>query len=187
MPGANFWAVFFFLTLMLLGISSTYPMLDVIVTGIMDKWGKRVARPVVATCVVLCAFLISLMYCTRFGYYLLDGVDRWINNLALVFVVWSELSLSTTIYRYRDVFGQVGLPAYACWNAGHFGGQLIGIVVGHTVSPAAGARAGFGVFIAGAAVAMALAKKRDADVPSFWGNHGLLKRFWFVAIYSVSP
>ena len=185
MPAANFWAVLFFLTLMLLGISSTYPMLDVIVTGIMDKWGKKVPRPLVATAVVICAFLISLMYCTRAGYYILDGVDRWINNLALVFVVWSEFSLSTTLYRYRDVFGQVGVPAYVSWNVGYFGGQLIGIVVAHTVSPAAGAGAGFGVFIAGTGIATFLARTPDADVPSFWSKHALLKRIWFMAFYSV--
>ncbi|KAK3703474.1 hypothetical protein LTR37_014464 [Vermiconidia calcicola] len=184
MPGANFWAVLFFLTLMLLGISSTYPMLDVIVTGIMDKYGSRVARPLVATILVVCAFLISLMYCTQFGYYLLDGVDRWINNLALVFVVWSELSLSTTLYRYRDVFGQVGIPAYALWNGGYFLGQLFGIIVGHTVSPAAGAGAGFGIFIAFTGAATLVARTPDADVPSFWSKHGLLKRVWFMAFYS---
>jgi solute carrier family 6 GABA transporter-like protein 1 len=38
MPGAQFWSVLFFLTLLLLGISSTYPMLEVICTFIFDRW-----------------------------------------------------------------------------------------------------------------------------------------------------
>lgn len=186
MPGANFWAVLFFLTLMLLGISSTFPMLDVIVTGIMDKFGTRVSRFVVATVAVIVAFLISLMYCTQFGYQLLDGVDRWINNLALVFVVWSELSLSTTVYRWKDVIGQIGVPAFILWNFGYFVGQILGVAIGHAVSPSAGAGVGFGVFIVSTLLAVALAKTPDADAPGFLNKNAILKRFFFLGFYSVS-
>jgi solute carrier family 6 (neurotransmitter transporter, GABA) member 1 len=133
MPGANFWAVFFFLTLMLLGISSTYPMLDVVVTGIMDKFGTRIPRPIVATSLVITAFLISLMYCTRAGYYIMDGVDRWINNLALVFVAWAELSLSTTLYRWKEAVGQTGKIPFGLWNFGYFVSQILGVTVAHVV------------------------------------------------------
>merc|ERR1712130_1052166 len=109
-----------------------------------DRFGHKVSKPWISTGLVTSAFLISLMYCTRFGYYLLDGVDRWINNLALVFVVWAEMSLSTTVYRYTDILGQTGKPAYFLWNFGYFGGQILGVAVGHGVSAPAGAGAGFG-------------------------------------------
>ncbi|KAL9027713.1 MAG: hypothetical protein Q9196_003808 [Gyalolechia fulgens] len=184
MPGANFWAVLFFLTLLLLGISSTYPMLDVIVTGIMDRYGHKVPRPLVAAVLVVVAFLISLMYCTEFGYYLLDGVDRWINNLALVFVVWSEFALSTTIYRFKDVFTQTGKPAFAFWNGGYFLGQIIGVAVGHHVSGGAGAGLGLGIFAVGAGISLLLCKTPTAPAPSFWNNNAFLKRFWYLAFYS---
>ena len=36
MPGAPFWAVLFFLTLFLLGISSSYALLDAMITTICD-------------------------------------------------------------------------------------------------------------------------------------------------------
>ena len=186
MPGANFWAVLFFLTLVLLGISSTYPMLDVIVTAIMDRYHTKVQRPVVAFTLALVAFLISLMYCTQFGYYLLDGFDRWINNLALVFVVWSEFALSTTIYRFKDVFTQTGKPAWAFFNGGYFLGQIIGVSVGHAVSGGAGAGIGVGIFVAGAAIALFLCKTPTAPAPSFWNKNAMLKRLWFLAFYSVS-
>lgn len=185
MPGANFWAVFFFLTLMLLGISSTFPMLDVIATGIMDRY-PRFKKPYLATALVLCSFLISLMYCTRFGYYLLDGVDRWINNLALVFVVWSEMAFSTTIYRHVDVLGQTGKPAFFLWNGGYFLGQILGVAIGHAVSAPAGAGVGFGVFIVLTGAALAVCKTPTAEAPWLWNRHFLLKRFWFLAFYSVS-
>ncbi|KAL8967337.1 MAG: hypothetical protein Q9183_002966 [Haloplaca sp. 2 TL-2023] len=184
MPGANFWAVLFFLTLVLLGISSTYPMLDVIVTAIMDRYHTKVQRPVVAFALALVAFLISLMYCTQFGYYLLDGVDRWINNLALVFVVWSEFALSTTIYRFKDVFTQTGKPAWAFFNGGYFLGQIIGVSVGHAVSGGAGAGIGIGIFVAGAAIAMFLCKTPTAPAPGFWNKNAMLKRLWYLAFYS---
>ncbi len=187
MPGANFWAVLFFLTLMLLGISSTYPMLDVIVTAIMDRYHHKLARPLVAAVLVVVAFLISLMYCTQFGYYLLDGVDRWINNLALVFVVWSELSLSTTVYRFKDVLMETGKPAWTIYNGGYFLGQILGVAVGHSVSGGAGAGLGIGIYVLGAVISVFLCKTPSAPAPRFWNNNAYLKRFWFLAFYSVSP
>ncbi|KAL9022169.1 MAG: hypothetical protein Q9185_000569 [Variospora sp. 1 TL-2023] len=184
MPGANFWAVLFFLTLLLLGISSTYPMLDVVVTGIMDRYGHKLPRPLVALVLVVIAFLISLMYCSQFGYYLLDGVDRWINNLALVFVVWSELALSTTVYRFKDVFTETGKPAFALWNGGYFLGQICGVAVGHHVSGGAGAGVGFGIFIVGASSALVKCKTPSTPAPRFWNKNPVLKRLWFLAFYS---
>ncbi|KAL8840777.1 MAG: hypothetical protein Q9176_003623 [Flavoplaca citrina] len=184
MPGANFWAVLFFLTLMLLGISSTYPMLDVIVTAIMDRYGHKLQRPLVAAVLVVVAFLISLMYCSQFGYYLLDGVDRWINNLALVFVVWSELALSTTIYRFKDVFTETGKPAWVVYNGGYFLGQILGVAVGHGVSGGAGAGLGFGIFFLGVIVSVFLCKPPTVPAPGFWNKNAYLRRFWFLAFYS---
>lgn len=162
-------------------------MLDVIATGVQDVYGRKIGKPLLSFILVVCAFLISLMYCTRFGYYLLDGVDRWINNLALVFVVWSEMSLSTTVYRYTDVLGQTGKPAYFLWNAGYFGGQILGVAIGHATSAPIGAGVGFGVFIAGTGAALLLAKTPDAEVPGFWNKNAFLRRFWFLAFYSVRP
>lgn len=185
MPGANFWAVFFFLTLMLLGVSSTYPMLDTVVTLIMDAWGHKVSRPVVATSLVVTSFLLSLMYCTQFGYYLLDGVDRWVNNIALVFVVWSECVGATTVYRYWDVVGQVGWPAFIVWNVGYFGGMIVGVSVGQAVSPSAGAGTGFGLFIVCAVMSSTIAQTPDVRPPKFWGRSAIVSRFWCLAFYSV--
>ncbi|KAL8748358.1 MAG: hypothetical protein Q9184_007363 [Pyrenodesmia sp. 2 TL-2023] len=184
MPGANFWAILFFLTLVLLGISSTYPMLDVIVTGIMDRYGHKVPRPLVAFVLVVVAFLISLMYCSQFGYYLLDGVDRWINNLALVFVVWCELALSTTVYRHKDVIMETGKPAFVLYNGAYFLGQILGVAVGHHVSGAAGAGLGFGIFVVGAGISLVLSKTPTATAPRFWNKNPIVKRFWFLAFYS---
>ena len=185
MPGANFWAVLFFLTLLLLGISSTYPMLDVVVTFIMDRWPK-LPRLAVTSSLVIAAFLISLMYCTRAGYYILDGVDRWINNMTLVFVAWSECSFSTSLYRYRDIHSEVGKLAYYIFNFGYFGGMVLGVGIGQGVSAPAGAGVGFGVFIVCTIAAVLIAKAPDARAAGFWNKNAYLSKIWYLAFYSVS-
>jgi solute carrier family 6 (neurotransmitter transporter, GABA) member 1 len=187
MPGANFWSVFFFLTLLLLGISSTYPMLDVIVTFLQDRWHAKIKRIYMTTGLCVAAFLISIMYSTRAGYYVLDGVDRWINNMTLVFVVWSEVALSTSIYRYTDLFEELGKPAYLLYNAGYFLAQILGVAVGHAVMPAAGAGVGFGIYIFATIAAVVIAKAPVAKAPRFWGKNPVLAKFWFLAFYSVRP
>lgn len=188
MPGANFWAVLFFFTFMLLGVSSGFAMLDAVMTMIMDTAviGKRVPRPVVCTILVVVCALISLPYCTEFGYYYLDGVDRWINNVALVFVVWSECVFSTTIYRYRDVLTQVGKPAFFTYNAAYFSSQFFGIMIAHLVSPGAGAGLGLGIFFIGLAISLVLSKTPSATgAPKFWNKNVHLSKTYYLAFYSV--
>ncbi|KAK8111721.1 SNF-domain-containing protein [Apiospora kogelbergensis] len=130
MPGANFWAVLLFFTLVVLGFSSAFVMLDATATLLVDS-GIKYSRPVIVTFLTIMSFLMCLPYCTEFGYYLLDGVDRWINNVALIFVVWSEVVSATTVYRWEDVVAQTGLPAFLVYNFGYIGGQIVGVSVAH--------------------------------------------------------
>ncbi|KAL2073520.1 hypothetical protein VTL71DRAFT_10846 [Oculimacula yallundae] len=183
MPGANFWAIALFFTLMVLGFSSAFAMLDAAVTLAMDAQ-KRVPRWAVVSILVVISFLLTLMYCTQFGFYLLDGVDRWLNDVALVFVVWSECISATTIYRIKDVIGQVGKPAFAIYNIGFLGAMVFGVAVAHAVSPGAGAGLGFGLFVAGTILAVWLAKIPDSAVPKFWSKSVGLKKFYYLAFYS---
>jgi solute carrier family 6 GABA transporter-like protein 1 len=187
MPGANFWSVIVFFTLIVLGFSSAFVMVDVVATVITDT-GIKVSRPVVVTTLIIFSFLLCLPYCTEFGYYLLSGVDSYVSNLALIFVVWSELISATAIYRWDDVVSQTGLPALLVYNVGYFGGQLIGISVAHGLDiPAAGAGAGFGTFVVCALAAVLLARTPEIAAPKFWGSHALLSRLWYLAFYSVGP
>jgi solute carrier family 6 GABA transporter-like protein 1 len=66
MPGANFWAVLLFFTLIVLGFSSAFVMLDVPATVIVDS-GTKLSRPVIVTLLTLVSFLMCLPYCTQFG------------------------------------------------------------------------------------------------------------------------
>lgn len=189
MPGANFWAILLFFTLVVLGFSSAFVMLDVVATLITDS-GFRWSRPAVVTSLTLLCFLLCLPYCTQFGYHLLDGVDRYLNNVVLIFVVWSESVSSTSIYRYKDVIAETGVPAFALYNFGYFGAQVFGIALAHgTGNPGAGAGAGIGFFIVVAVISTFIAKTSEEarlSAPSFWSKHSLLSRFWYLALYSVS-
>ncbi|KAG9664513.1 SNF-domain-containing protein, partial [Aureobasidium melanogenum] len=182
MPGANFWAVLLFLTLIVLGFSSAFVMLDVVATLLVDS-GVKYSRPVIVTALTLVSFLMCLPYCTEFGYGLLDGVDRWINNIALIFVVFCEVVSATTVYRWKDITEQVGLPAFVVYNLGYFGGLLIGVTVAHGLESAGpGAGAGFGFFVACTVIAGVIAKspepRNTGIVPKIRGQ------LWYLAFYS---
>ncbi|KAI9898706.1 hypothetical protein N3K66_007066 [Trichothecium roseum] len=183
MPASNFWAVMLFFTLMTLGYSSAFAMLDAVVTLIMDaqpKWNRTI---VVTTCVVV-SFLLSLPYCTQFGYYLLTGIDRWTNDVALVFVVWTECVAATVVYRNKDVKAQVGALSWSLYNFGYFGGQVFGVIVAQCTRAEYGAGVGFGLYIIGTVLSCVLARAPDTPAPSFFGKNKLLSSFWYNAFYS---
>ncbi|THV71060.1 SNF-domain-containing protein [Aureobasidium pullulans] len=185
MPGANFWAILLFLTLIVLGFSSAFVMLDVVATLLVDS-GVKYSRPTIVTALTLVSFLMCLPYCTEFGYYLLDGVDRWINNIVLIFVVFGEVVSATTVYRWTDITGRVGLPAFIVYNLGYFGGLLIGVTVAHGVGSAGpGAGAGFGSFVVCTLVAGFIAKAPASDSFGIMSKvRGQASQLWYLAFYS---
>lgn len=185
MPGANFWAVLLFFTLVVLGFSSAFVMLDATATLLVDA-GMKYSRPIIVTALTLISFLMCLPYCTEFGYYLLDGIDRWINNVALIFVVWSEVVSATTVYRWRDVVSQTGMPAFAIFNFGYFFGQFLGVIIAHTVNPWAGAVTGIGLAVICAIIATCISHTPTVKAAGFWSKNPFAARLWFLAFYSVS-
>lgn len=187
MDGANFWAILFFATIFLLGLSSAFALLESIVTMCCDtNWGRKVPRWAMCTGWVVVSFLLSLMYCTEFGYFLLLAVDSYVNNLSLFFVVWCECVIPTTLYRYKDVTHQTGFIPWVVYNFGYIGGQVIGVGIGHGVDPAIGAGVGFGIYIISSVIATLIANTPEVPAPGFWAKSPLLARFWWLAGYSVN-
>jgi solute carrier family 6 GABA transporter-like protein 1 len=190
MPGSNFWSALFFLTLAIVGVSSTFVMLDAVMTLIMDssfakRW--RWSRAWICTVLVFVVFLLSLPNCTRFGYFYLEGMDQWINNVGLVFAVWAECVSATTIYRFEDAVSQVGMPAFATYNAAFFGAQLLSLVVGHSISVPAGAGVGFGVFAVGSVIAVVISKTPDVQPNARLFKKGRIPSIiYYLVFYSVS-
>ncbi|KAF2022390.1 SNF-domain-containing protein [Aaosphaeria arxii CBS 175.79] len=184
MPGSQFWSIVFFFTVFLLGVSSAFALMESIVTMICDTdWGKKIPRTIIASVACFVSFLLSLMYCTEFGFYLLDAADTYINFMCLFFVVWAEIIACTTVYRYRDVVGQIGWPALFTFNFGYFGGTIFGLALAQAVGASAGAGLAFGLFIVGSIVAVFIAKTPDSPAPGFWNKNVFLSRFWWAAFY----
>lgn len=186
MPAAQWWSVLFFFTLFLLGLSSSFAMIDAFITMIYDTdWAKKYPRIVWSSGIVVVAFLISLMYATEIGYWMLDAIDTHTNNIALFWVVWAECISATLLYRHVDVVGQVGWIAFGVHNAGYILGQFVGVTVAHTVSPGAGAGVGFGLYVAGVVASIFLAKTPDVRGPGFMGRNAVLNKLYWMGFYSV--
>lgn len=91
------------------------------------------------------------------------------------------------MYRWRDIVEETGLPAFVIYNVGFFGGQVFGISLAHGISrPGAGAGAGIGFYFLMAVIAVFVAKAPAARAPSFWNGNAFIRKFWFLAFYSVS-
>lgn len=86
LPGGNFMAGFFgfifFLTLLTLGLDSTFSLVESTVAGIADKWGTDKQKTTFWIIVVLA--VISLVFATKAGLYWVDLVDHYINNYGLI-------------------------------------------------------------------------------------------------------
>jgi solute carrier family 6 (neurotransmitter transporter, GABA) member 1 len=187
MPGAQFWSVLFFFTLYILGMSSSFAMVDALITMIYDgDKPQKYPRIVWSSIVITISFLISLMYTTEFGFWLLDAIDTHTNNIALMFVVWAEVMSATILYRKVDVIGQVGYPAFLLHNGGYLLAQICGLILAHLVSAGAGAGLGFGLYIASVVGSLVIAKTPDSTAPRFWGGNAWLTKFWWMGLYSVS-
>ena len=100
-------------------------------------------------------------------------------------MVWCECLTATTLYRFVDVLGQVGKPAFFAHNGGYLGGMIAGLAVAHTVSPGAGAGLGFGLYVAGVVTSLFLARDPDSVPPRFWSKNKYMARLWWMAFYSV--
>ncbi|KAF2259770.1 creatine transporter [Lojkania enalia] len=185
LPGSQVWSVIFFFTLFLLGLSSSFAMIDAAITMVYDAdFAKRWPRIAWSSIVVTISFLMSLMYTTEFGFWLLDAIDTQTNNIALIWIVWAECISATILYRHRDVIGQVGLPAFLVHNGGFIVAKIVGLAIAHTVSPGGGAGAGFGIYFASVIVSLVVAKTPDCVAPRFWGKNVWLSKLWWLGAYS---
>ncbi|RDY23505.1 sodium-dependent transporter [Romboutsia maritimum] len=80
----NILGVLFFTCLMFAGITSSVSLVEAISASIIDKFGLK--RKKVVTIMCLVGFLISTVFATNAGLYLLDIMDNFINNYGIVVV-----------------------------------------------------------------------------------------------------
>lgn len=171
---------------MVLGFSSAFALTDVTVNLICDSnFGKNWRREYVSSIVVVVSLLLSLIYATEFGYYMLDAADTWLNNFCLVWTVLCECLGATMIYRYKDVVGLVGMPSYLTYTFTYIASLAVGVGVAHAVMPEAGAGVGFGIFILGTLASLVMAKQPESQPPRFWKRNIWLEKAYYLMFYQV--
>lgn len=105
LPGLNgiFGAVFF-ASLLFAGLSSSLSILEVIVSGVVDKFNMK--RRTAVTVTLGLGLALSLVYATGAGLYILDIVDHFVNQYAItlaglveiIFVAWFFNIESVRVY-----------------------------------------------------------------------------------------
>ncbi|WP_108652567.1 sodium-dependent transporter [Dongshaea marina] len=91
MPAPYIMGPLLFLTLVFAGISSHISLTEAVVSAIKEKFGWSRRRSVIAYCGV--GFVLSMLFVTQGGILLLDLVDHFINNIALLGGALIELVL----------------------------------------------------------------------------------------------
>jgi SNF family Na+-dependent transporter len=87
MPGSNFWTIMLGLVLFMLGIDSAFSMVEATSTVICDTpSGKHLPRMFVAFVLCFFGFLISIPFCTNWGYVLFDVIDHYLCAYLLIIV-----------------------------------------------------------------------------------------------------
>ncbi len=100
LPAPGVMGPLFFLTLVFAGISSHISIAEAVTTGLMDKLGW--SRPKTATIFCSTGLVVSLLFITQGGLLLLDLVDYFINNIALLGSCLLELFLVGWLCRLED-------------------------------------------------------------------------------------
>ncbi|ABV38050.1 putative sodium-dependent transporter [Shewanella sediminis HAW-EB3] len=91
----------FFFALVVAGLSSHISILEAVTSAIMDK--LHLPRKKAAAIVCGTGFIISMAFATNGGLLLLDLIDYFINNIALLFSCFIELIILTWLFKIADV------------------------------------------------------------------------------------
>ena len=84
LPAAAVIGVLFFILLVTLAIDSQISQVEPFMCGFMDKW--HIDRKKILPIVVVCGFLVGLIFATRGGYYWVDIIDHVTCEFGLVLV-----------------------------------------------------------------------------------------------------
>mmetsp|Transcript_38557 Transcript_38557/g.58700 ORF Transcript_38557/g.58700 Transcript_38557/m.58700 type:complete len:403 (-) Transcript_38557:56-1264(-) len=83
----NLWAIILGLTLFMLGIDSAFSFIEAASTVICDTtWGRNYPRMYVAFLLCTFGYVLSIPFCTNWGFILFDVVDYYMSNTLLILV-----------------------------------------------------------------------------------------------------
>eukprot|EP00922_Rhytidocystis_sp_ex-Travisia-forbesii_P013474 GHVS01020184.1.p1 GENE.GHVS01020184.1~~GHVS01020184.1.p1 ORF type:complete len:1109 (-),score=73.11 GHVS01020184.1:476-3802(-) len=95
LPGSQVLCAMFFLTMLLLGIDSTFAYSEALVTTLVDSRMMQLVhrkcafidvRPFTVLLVSIVSYASGLIYCTRAGIKTLEVVDFYISNIGIIFI-----------------------------------------------------------------------------------------------------
>ncbi|MCG8454457.1 MAG: sodium-dependent transporter [Spirochaetales bacterium] len=108
----------FFLSLTIAGLSSSISINETVIASFVDKFGFNRKKTVTVFCVI--GFLVSTVYATGAGLYILDIVDAFINNFGILFVGLVEILLLSWIFKLDTFKNYVNplsdFPVGRWWN-----------------------------------------------------------------------
>ena len=91
----------FFLALVVAGLSSHISIIEAVTSAVMDK--LNLARKKASLLVCGTGFIASMAFATNGGLLLLDLVDYFINNVALLFSCFVELIILAWLFKIADI------------------------------------------------------------------------------------
>ncbi|WAR07900.1 SC6A3-like protein [Mya arenaria] len=100
LPLPNLWAVLFFITLILVGVDSTFGTFEMVINTIVDYDFRRLHRYRIHITSLLTVLMIvgSIPLCTSGGYYIFMLTDWYIATFNIVFVALLETIIISWIY-----------------------------------------------------------------------------------------
>merc|ERR1719295_1897818 len=136
--GANFFAIIFYLTLMLLGIDSAFSMVEAISTVIYDSdlnvYRLKWSRTRISTVICVAGAMVSVLYCFDTGFYWLDLVDFYINNYGMVFLGICETAACGWYYSYDLIHEKIGRMSADIYRFGYWASVLLACSLSFTLS-----------------------------------------------------
>ena len=91
----------FFLTIFIAGLTSILTMIEPLSFSIQNKFDISRKRTVTALCII--GGLMSMVYATAFGGTLLEYVDAYINQIAVLFCIILECILFAWVYKAENL------------------------------------------------------------------------------------
>ncbi|MCJ8304630.1 sodium-dependent transporter [Shewanella sp.] len=101
LPAPYIFGPLFFLALVVAGLSSHISIIEAVTSAVMDK--LHLARKQATLLVCGTGFLASMAFATNGGLLLLDLVDYFINNVALLFSCFVELIILAWLFKIADI------------------------------------------------------------------------------------
>eukprot|EP00127_Corallochytrium_limacisporum_P007082 Clim_evm1s242 gene=Clim_evmTU1s242 len=134
LPAANFFSALFFLTLILLGIDSAFANTEAVVTTLDDMRLMKGLRQEFKVLVVLAVmFMLSTMYASDVGTYLLDTTDYFLNQYCMLMLGAAEVIVGCWMYKHDELVEEVGAKAVTSFEIAFFGSVGLGALLATAV------------------------------------------------------